>query len=44
MAGRLAAHGLHPFAIDGPGFGESSELRETLGDVIGEWAERVGIA
>ena len=40
IASRLAAHGLHPYAIDGPGF---TELGEALGDVIGEWAERVGI-
>jgi pimeloyl-ACP methyl ester carboxylesterase len=26
MATRLAAHGLHPYAIDGPGFGESAAL------------------
>ena len=26
MAARLAAHGLHPYAIDGPGFGESTAL------------------
>lgn len=26
IASRLAAHGLHPYAVDGPGFGESTPL------------------
>ena len=49
IAGRLAAHGLRPYAIDGPGFGESAPLAaadyavEHLAEMFLEASDALGL-
>ena len=49
IAARLAAHGLRPFAIDGPGFGESAPLAaadytvELLADILIQASDALGL-